>query len=444
MTTTLKDRSFRVTHRLVLSIAVPMTLGFVSTPLLGLTDTAVVGQTGGAADLAGIAIAAVLFDFIFSFTGFFRTSTTALTAQAYGRMDEAEERAVFFRAAATSLVAGVLLLALASPILSAGLSILSPEPAAASVAAAYFAIRILSAPARLINDCLLGFLLGRGRAGVGLFLQTLLNGINIALSIILGLWYGLGVTGVAWATVTAEFATALAGLAFAFSGFRRVQVATDWRSVFALGKLKALFAVNRDIVIRNLLLTGSFLIMARIGADLGTVTLAANGILMNFFMVTAFFLDGMAAAAEQICGRSLGAGDRQAFRDAVRLTLVWSLGLSALLALAMLLGGNHAIAFLTSAADVRAEAGLYLFWMALTALTGALAFQMDGVFMGTAWTAEMRNMMLLSFLAYVVAVIALPPLFGNHGLWAALNLFLLMRGLTLAAILPGKAGRMFG
>lgn len=444
MTTTLKDRSFRVTHRLVLSIAVPMTLGFVSTPLLGLTDTAVVGQTGGAADLAGIAIAAVLFDFIFSFTGFFRTSTTALTAQAYGRMDEAEERAVFFRAAATSLVAGVLLLALASPILSAGLSILSPEPAAASVAAAYFAIRILSAPARLINDCLLGFLLGRGRAGVGLFLQTLLNGINIALSIILGLWYGLGVTGVAWATVTAEFVTALAGLAFAFSGFRRVQVATDWRSVFALGKLKALFAVNRDIVIRNLLLTGSFLIMARIGADLGTVTLAANGILMNFFMVTAFFLDGMAAAAEQICGRSLGAGDRQAFRDAVRLTLVWSLGLSALLALAMLLGGNHAIAFLTSAADVRAEAGLYLFWMALTALTGALAFQMDGVFMGTAWTAEMRNMMLLSFLAYVVAVIALPPLFGNHGLWAALNFFLLMRGLTLAAILPGKAGRMFG
>ena len=147
---------------------------------------------------------------------------------------------------------------------------------------------------------------------------------------------------------------------------------------------------------------------------------------------------------EQICGRSLGAGDRQAFRDAVRLTLIWSLGLSALLAVATMLVGHQVIAFLTSATDVRAEAGLYLFWMALTAMTGALAFQMDGVFMGTAWTVEMRNMMIISFLAYLVAVFALPPYFGNHGLWAALNLFLLMRGITLAAILPGKARKMFG
>lgn len=443
MNAPIRDRSFRVTHRLVLSIAVPMTLGFVSTPLLGLTDTAVVGQTGRAADLAGLGIAAVLFDFIFSFTGFFRTSTTALTAQAYGRMDEAEERAVFFRAAGTSLIAGLLLLALASPILKAGLAVLSPEPAAATVAASYFAIRILSAPMRLINDCVLGFVLGRGRASVGLFLQTLLNGINILLSILLGLSLGYGVTGVAWATVAAETVTALAGLAFAFSGFKRL-APPNWRDVFAPARLKALFAVNRDIMIRTLLLTGSFLIMARIGARLGTVTLAANGILMNFFMVTAFFLDGMAAAAEQICGRSLGAGDRQAFRDAVRLTLVWSLGLSALLAVATMLVGSGVIEFLTSAPDVRAEAETYLFWMALTAMTGALAFQMDGVFMGTAWSVEMRNMMILSFIAYCVAVYFLPPIFGNHGLWAALNLFLLLRGLTLAAILPGKTARMFG
>lgn len=437
-----QDRSFRVTNRLVLSIAVPMTLGFVSTPLLGLTDTAVVGQTGLAADLAGLGIAAVLFDFIFSFTGFFRTSTTALTAQAYGRMDEAEERAVFFRATATSLIAGLLLLVLASPILTAGMALLSPGPAAARVAASYFAIRILSAPMRLINDCLLGYVLGRGRAGVGLFLQTLLNGINIVLSIALGLWLGYGVAGVAWATVTAETLTALAGLAYAFSGFRGL-TPLDWRSVFAVAKLRALFAVNRDIMIRTLLLTGSFIIMARKGAALGTVTLAANGILMNFFMVTAFFLDGMAAAAEQICGRSLGAGDRQAFRGAVRLTLVWSLGLSALLAIATMLVGSGVIEFLTAAPDVRFEAETYLVWMALTALTGALAFQMDGVFIGTAWSAEMRNMMILSFIAYCIAVYLLPPVFGNHGLWAALNIFLLMRGITLAAILPGKERRMF-
>jgi multidrug resistance protein, MATE family len=435
------NRAFKVTNRLVLSIAIPMTLGFVSTPLLGLTDTAVVGQTGRAADLAGLGIAAVLFDFIFSFLSFIRTSTTALVAQAFGRGDAGEERAVFMRAGVTSVVGGLAIILLSPFILNVGLGLLGPEPAAAVVVASYFAIRVLSSPMRLINDSVLGYELGRGRAATGLALQTLLNGVNIAFSILLGLWLGYGVAGVAWATVLAETVTALAGLALAFSGRRRGPL--DWKPIFALHKLKALFSINRDIMIRTLLLTGSFLLMTRIGAGLGTATLAANGILMNFFMVAAFFLDGMAAAAEQICGRALGAVDRSAFRDAVRLTALWSFVLSGLLAIAFMVFGRAAIDFLTSAEDVRAIAHDHLFWMALTALTGALAFEMDGVFMGTAWSAEMRNMMILSFIVYCVSIFFLPQWFGNHGLWAALNIFLLTRGVTLAFILPGKSAQMF-
>ena len=436
------DRSFRVTNRLVLSIAIPMTLGFVSTPLLGLTDTAVVGQTGRAADLAGLGLAAVLFDFLFSFTGFIRTSTTALVAQAFGRGDEHEARAVFLRATGTGIIAGILILLAGPLILAAGERLLSPEPAAVAVVATYFSIRILSSPMRLINDAVLGSVLGHGRAAVGLLLQTILNGANIILALTLGLALGFGVAGVAWATVAAETLTALLGGGFVLAGFRR-QASPEWRKVFAWHEVRRLFAINRDIMIRTLLLTSSFLIMTRIGAGLGTVILAANGILMNFFMVTAFFLDGMAAAAEQICGRALGALDRSAFRSAVRLTLFWSLALSGLLAAGTIVVGDHAINFLTSAPDVRAEAATYLVWMALTAMTGALAFQMDGVFMGTAWSREMRNMMILSFIAFCAAVVTLPPMFGNHGLWAALNIFLLMRGLTLAAILPRKSAQMF-
>jgi multidrug resistance protein, MATE family len=439
---TLNDRSFKVTNRLVLSIAIPMTIGFVSTPILGLTDTAVVGHSGSAADLAGLGIAAVLFDFIFSFPAFIRTSTTALVAQAYGRNDHQEQRSVFLRSVVTGLVFGLLIIALSPLILDAGLRLLSPEPAAARVVATYFAIRILSSPMQLINDSVLGFVLGRGRAGVALALQTILNGVNIGLSILLGLVFGLGVTGVAWATVIAEIVTALTGLSVAFSSFHQTGRA-DWKAIFAASKLKALFNLNRDIMIRTLLLTGSFLLMARTGAKLGTATLAANGILMNFFMVSAFFLDGMAAAAEQICGRALGAADRIAFKRAVKLTAFWSFALSGLLALAFLLGGDQVINVLTSAEDVRQIAYGHLIWMALTALTGALAFEMDGVFMGTAWSGEMRNMMILSFIAFCACIFTLPAWFGNHGLWAALNMFLLMRGVTLAAILPGKAAQMF-
>ena len=196
-------------------------------------------------------------------------------------------------------------------------------------------------------------------------------------------------------------------------------------------------------MIRSLLLVGSFALVTRAGAQLGTDILAANALLLNFFMIAAFFLDGMAAAAEQIAGRAVGALDRPSFRDAVRLTLFWSLGLSALLAAAFLIFGEQVIAFLTTAEKVREVAGTYLPWIALSALTGALAFQMDGVFMGSAWSAEMRNMMILSFIVFCVVLWFAAPIWGNHGVWAALNLFLAARGFTLAAILPWKTRQIF-
>lgn len=437
-----KASPFRVTNALVLSIALPMTLGFVTTPLLGLTDTAVIGQTGRAADLAGLGVAAVIFDLIFSIIGFIRTSTTAFVAQAFGRGDPAEEQAVFWRATATGAVGGLAVILAGSVILYLGLLLIAPEPAAAAVATTYFFIRVLSSPFRLINDALLGYVLGRGRGGMGLFLQILVNGTNIVLSILLGLVAGWGVAGVAWGTVLADVTGVAVGLGIVLPGFRRT-IRPTLSQVFDRMRFMALMAINRDIIIRSLLLVGSFALMTRAGAQLGTGTLAANSLLMNFFMVAAFFLDGMAAAAEQLAGRSLGASDRSAFRDTVKLTLVWSLGLSAILGAAFLLWGSYAIEFLTTSKEVRNIAEIYLPWMALTAITGALAFQMDGIYMGTAWSAEMRNMMILSFIGFCAVLWLGAPLWGNHGIWAALNLFLALRGVTLAAILPGKANQMF-
>ncbi len=438
----MNEKPFRVTHRLVLSIAVPMTIGFVTTPLLGLTDTAVIGQTGRAADLAGLGVAAVIFDLVFSIIGFIRTSTTAFVAQAFGRGDLSEQHAVFWRASITGLVGGLGIILASSVILYLGLRLIAPEPAAAAVASAYFYIRILSSPFRLINDAVLGYILGMGRGGMGLFLQILINGLNITLSVALGLMAGWGVSGVAWGTVLAEIVGAVVGLAVVISAFRGSPY-PPLPQIFDRAKLRALLAINRDIMIRTLLLVGSFALMTRAGAQLGTDILAANALLMNFFLVAAFFLDGMAAAAEQIAARALGAHHRPAFRDAVRLTLVWSLGLSAILAVAFLVGGNAVIAFLAKAETVRSVAGTYLPWMALTAITGALAFQMDGIYMGTAWSAEMRNMMILSFIGFCVMLWLAAPIWGNHGVWAALNVFLAARGLTLAAILPGKMRQIF-
>ncbi len=204
-----------------------------------------------------------------------------------------------------------------------------------------------------------------------------------------------------------------------------------------------MISVNRDIMIRSFSLLAAFALFTRQGAQFGTLTLAANGILMNFFLVSAFFLDGFATAAEQLAGRAIGARNETAFRRTAYLTCLWGFALSATATIALLVFGEDLVAIVSNADNVNAIAAIYLPWAAFTAISGVLAFQMDGVFIGATWSTDMRNMMLLSLLVFVVALATLTPSFGNHGLWLALHLFLVVRGLSLLAMLPLKLRTAF-
>ncbi|MGO4351892.1 MATE family efflux transporter [Rhizobium sp. RAF36] len=441
----IEDRTplaFDVTHRLVLSIAIPMTLGFMTTPVLGLVDTGVVGHMGRPDALAGLAIGAMLFDLLLGSFNFLRASTTGLTAQALGRRDLREQQGVFWRAMISAIGCGVLLLCLSPLLLAAGLKLMGPEAAVAQATSTYFSIRILAAPAALANYAILGFVLGRGQGTIGLSLQILINGINIVLAIYLGLELEWGVAGVAWGTMVGETIGAFAGLVIvlrSFKGRERPQRG----EIFSRHRLAELFALNRDILIRTFVLIGSFAIMTRIGTSFGAVTLAANAVLMNFFLLSGYYLDGLANAAEQITGRAIGAAHRPAFDRGLKLTTIWSFGLAAAVSAFFFAAGPWLISVLTTSPDVREAANTYMPWAAITGLTGALAFLMDGVFIGATWSSDMRNRMLMSFAGYLAALAVFVPLFGNHGLWLAMNAFLLFRGIFLAMLVKPRADQTF-
>ncbi|WP_245480437.1 MATE family efflux transporter [Neorhizobium sp. NCHU2750] len=421
-----------------------MTLGYLTTPLLGLTATGVVGRLGDPAALGGLAIGAILFDLIFGSLSFFRTSTTGLTAQAFGRGDGREEQAVFWRALISAIGLGLAMLLLTPLILAYAPELMSDDKAVADVTRHYFGIRALSSPATFINFAILGYVLGRGQGMTGLLLQIVINGSNIVLSVTIGLTLGHGVEGVAWGTALAEVIGAVVGLIIVlrqFHGMRAERPALG--EILDRSKLKALFELNADILIRSLVLNCAYAIMTRVGSSFGAITLAANAVLMNVFMLCSFFLDGLAGAAEQLAGRAIGARFRPAFDQALKLTAFWSFFMAALLALFFLVFGSQIIALLTTSEPVQVEAQAHLFWAALTGMTGALAFQLDGVFIGATWSKAMRNMMLISLLGFGISLAILVPAFANHGLWLSLNLFLGMRGLFLAAMLPSKARESF-
>jgi MATE family multidrug resistance protein len=436
-------RGFAVTHGVVLRLAVPMTAAYLSVPLVGLVDTAVIGQIGIAALIGGIAIGAIILDILFTTCNFLRAGTTGLTAQAFGAGDDKEQQTVLGRALLIALAIGLVIVIVQKPLIAAGLWLMHVGPEVEGAARDYLAVRIWAAPFVLANFVLVGWLLGLARAGSVLFLQTVFAALNIALSLLFVLHLRWGVAGVAWASVLAEAVTVALTMPFVIALLPAGDRPSRKR-VFDRAGFVRIIAVNRDIMIRSFSLLFAFAFFTRQGAQFGDVILAANAVLMHFFLIGGYFLDGLATAAEQLAGRAVGARYRPAFRSSVRLTLIWGFTLSLALTAIYLLFGRQFIALMTTAPEVRTTAQMFLIWAALTPLAGVLAFQMDGVFIGATWSSDMRNMMLVSLAAYLAALAVLTPTLGNHGLWLALLFFLGVRGLSLFLRLRAREPETFG
>ncbi|VAW12755.1 DNA-damage-inducible protein F [hydrothermal vent metagenome] len=437
-----EDAVPEVTHGRVLRIAVPMTLAFLSTPLVGLVDTIIIGRLGEVSLLGGIAVGAILFDVIFVVFNFLRMGTTGLTAQASGRDDRTEINAILFRTLAFAIAAAAVLIVVHKPALVFGLEVMEASPGVSAAASTYFTIRILAAPFELANYAILGWFLGLGRAGIGLALQTLLNGVNIGFSVWFVVGLDWGVEGVAWGTFIGQAVATVAGLALVTAIHGR-SILVPWAVIFSADGFGRLLSINRDIMVRSAALIFAFGFFTVQGSRQSELILAANAVLMNFLMIAGYFLDGFATAAEQLVGTAIGRRSRAMVQRAVRLTVGWGIGLGGAASLVFLGLGPVFIDMITTSPEVRAAARQYLVWAALTPLAGVLAFEFDGVFIGATWGREMRNMMLVALaIGGVVWWLALPVL-GNHGLWLALHAFLLARGLTLMARYPACLARAF-
>ena len=436
-------QGFAVTHRSVFAIAVPMTLAYISTPLVGLADTWTIGQLGDAALIGAIAVGGIIFSVLFATMNFLRSGTTGLVAQAFGAGREREEVAILFRALLLAILIGVVAIMLQTPVLQASLWFIGGTERVQDAVLAYFSVRILAAPLTLANYAILGYFLGRGEAMTGLALQTVLNLTNIALNIWFVLVLDWGVAGVAFASVLGELAAAIVGAAII--GWRlRKAPRPSLAEVLNRAELIRMMAVNRDIMIRSFALLFALATFTRLSAQQGETVLAANAILEKYFLLAGYFLDGMATAAEQLAGRAVGARRRKPFARTVRLAGFWSAILALTATLFFFAAGSPIINAMTPAEDVREVAHAFLIFAALTPLVGAGAFLMDGVYIGATWTRDMRTMMLASLALFLVAAYTLTPAFGNTGLWISFLVFLGLRGISLGLMLPHRMRETFG
>jgi len=438
-----KQSDDRLSHGAVLAIAVPIILANVTTPIIGLVDTAVLGQLGDPHYIGGVAIGAMIFNLLYWAFGFLRMGTTGLTAQAEGSGNMGEVGATLMRALLIAGAAGILFVILQLPIATLSFALLNGSQAVETAAADYFFIRIWGAPAALANFAFLGWFIGMGRARTALVLQLVLNSLNVILDIWFVLGLGLEIKGVAYGTVISEVIAAGAGLWLAIGMLKRRHIRFDVSRILDQTAIRRALGVNGDIMIRTMAVIFAFTWFTAKSAEAGDVILAANAVLMTLAHTAAYFLDGFAFAVETLAGQAIGAQRINRFRDAVRLSTLWAVIFSTIASAVFWFGGGMIIDFLTINEQVRAAARVYLVWAAIVPITGVMAYQLDGIFIGATRTADMRNMMLLSLAVFILMWATLTPLFANHGLWAAIVIFLGLRAITLGLRYPALVRTSF-
>jgi len=339
---------------------------------------------------------------------------------------------------------GLAIIALSPLIGRLAFSLLEGSAEVENHAAVYFYIRVFSAPFALTSFCLLGWFVGQGRARTAFIIQLYLNLTNMALSVLFVLGLGMTSDGVALAALIAEVTAALLGLFIAFRRLREMGARFESHRVFDRAKLIRTLAINRDIMIRTVCLVLVFSFFTARGARASDVIIAANAILMHFFDVAAFLIDGFAFATEALVGQSVGARDRERFSTAVRLTSIWAAVVGLVTFAIIVIGGPAFIDAMTINPDVRETARHYLLWSALAPLTGVACFQYDGIFTGATQTADMRNMMIISVITFFLAWWPLEQAYGNHGLWASMIVFFAARGIFFALRMPALRRTAFG
>lgn len=445
----------RAWRRRMWTLSWPVMLSNATVPLVGAVNTAVVGHWQDPAAIGAVAIGTLIFTFFAWVFGFLRMSTTGFIAQAWGAGAREEVSATTARALLLAWLLALSLLLVQYPVGEFALWSLGADADVATLARQYYRVRMWSLPAALTHLVVLGALFGLQRMRAALATQLVLNGLNIALALLFVHGFGWGVPGVALATVLGEYTAAGLGAWLAWRHLCRLHCPWPRQGLVDRQRLRILWHVNANLLVRTLCVQATSFAFTAAGARLGTVTLAANAVLLHFVHFMTFAVDGFAHAAEALAGRAYGAGDRTAFRAA----FTSAMGLAALVAVGFsvvyLVAGRTLIGWLSGLDSVRTVAYVYLPWVILAPVVSVWAYLLDGIYLSATRTTEMRNGMLLALAVYGLCVWVSLPHLGNHGLWLAMLVFLLIRGATLgwwyprierrlassmSSVLPPRAG----
>ncbi len=415
-------------NRQILQIALPSIVSNITVPLLGLVDVAIVGHMGSAAYIGAVAVGSMIFNLTYWLFAFLRMGSSGLTAQALGRRDLTDVVGILARSLLLAIGIAILLIILQVPLRWLMFWLIAPTADVAPLATTYFYIVVWGAPAVLGLYGLSGWFIGMQNTRIPMFISIMQNVVNILVSVLLVYGAGMKIEGVALGTVIAQYVGFLAALALLVRYYGRLF--GYFRRDSLLQRFRCFFNINRDIFLRTLCLVAVNLFFTSAGAKNGAIILSVNAVMMQLYLFYSYFMDGFAYAGEALGGRYYGAGNKDGFVQMLRHLFAWASGVTLLYTIVYVCFGHGIVALLTDEPQVLSVSHEYLWWIWLVPVASTLAFIWDGIFIGITAT---RGMLVSSFVSTIVffAVYALSQnQLGNHGLWLAMIVYLLMRGVV--------------
>ncbi|WP_197204183.1 MATE family efflux transporter [Cytobacillus firmus] len=425
-----------ISNREYLTLAIPLIISGISTPILGAVDTAVVGRMPDPSFIGGVAVGALIFNTMYWLLGFLRVSTSGFTSQAQGSNNEKEITLTFLRPMVIAVLFGLFFILMQSPILQTALYLIGASEAVTSHAATYFSIRIWGAPFSLLSYVIIGWLVGLGKVRLSLATQIFMNVLNILLDLIFVLGFGWGVAGVASATLIAEISAVIFGLWMIFRAKQIDLSKIKINMIVESAPLMKMLKVNRDLFLRTVCLLTMTGIFTSKGASMGEVTLAANAVLLQIHYLVAYFFGGFANASSILIGRAIGGKNENLYKRAFTLSAQWGILSAIVLSICIFVFGEHIVSLFTTISIVKEKANSLLIWMIIFPLVGFWYAQLEGIFSGATEPKFIRNSIMFALLVYFIANWFFIPLYQNTGLWLAFILFMLSRSLFLWMYVP--------
>ena len=418
----------------LLYLSIPIFFANLSTPLVAIVDTGLMGNLDNASYLTATSIASSLFVMIFLIFGFLRTGTVGLVAQAHGSKQYNEIVNIVFRNITFVIFISLLLIFLQHFIFNFGLQIFDLSNKTKKYFNDYFYIRIYSSFGELSIYVITGLFIGLQKTKTSSLMVGFFSITNIIFSLFFVLYLNLNVTGVALGTLVSSTLTSFIFLIYTFFELKKLTIINfDIKKIFNIKKIKNIFNINFNIFIRSVLLTFSFLFFTYLGNTISEDVVAANTILINLIFLSAFILDAYAFSTEGIVGYSIGSKNITLLRNVIKNSFILSVFTSLLISLLYFSSKNYFISLMTDLPNIEIISLSYSYWVVIIPLISSFCYQFDGIFVGASQTKELRNAMIISVCIYIISAVYLISNFGNLGLWISFSIFFIARALTLFA-----------